>query len=86
MARGGFSVLVTALVAGAVGFGIGAYVTPTPEAAKFRAFVDDKISSIKKAAKPSTDKTKVEPQAPPPAEDTRKEVEPDNTPRPKAPN
>lgn len=79
MARGGFSVLVTALIAGVVGFGVGAYVTPTPEAAKFRALVDDKISAIKKAAKPSTDKTKVEPQAPPPAEETRKDVEPDNT-------
>lgn len=59
MARG-ISVLLTALVAGAVGFGAGVYVGPTKEAEKFRAFVDEKISSLKKAAKPG-DKNKAGP-------------------------
>jgi len=72
MARG-VSVLFTALVAGAIGFGAGVYVGPTKEAEKFRAFVDEKISAMKKASKPA-EKQKVEP-APAPENESLKEPE-----------
>ena len=66
MARGGFSVFITALTFGAVGFGAGAYFPPAEQASEFRAAVDSNVAMVKEAirsavTKPVADKSKPEP-------------------------
>jgi hypothetical protein len=72
MARGGFSVFVTALTFGAVGFGAGAYFPPAEQAAEFRVFVDSNIAVMKEVIrsaidKPVADKSKLAPSEAPQA-------------------
>jgi hypothetical protein len=42
-----FSTLITILLAGAIGFGVGVYVTPPDKAAEFHTLVNDKLDQIK---------------------------------------
>ncbi len=46
MARRILSTLITALIWGAIGFGVGVYATPADKADEFRAFVNSKLDEI----------------------------------------
>jgi flavoprotein len=48
MARGISSTLITAAISGAIGFGVGVYVTPPDKADEFRALVNSKLEEIKR--------------------------------------
>jgi hypothetical protein len=72
-----FRGLLLILIAGAIGFGVGIYVTPPDKADEFRALVDSKLDAISdlihskraaiepKAKPPSRAETPTEPEAPP---------------------
>jgi hypothetical protein len=47
--RGLFSTLIIILIAGAIGFGVGVYVTPPDEALQFHSYVNEKLEQIKQA-------------------------------------
>ena len=68
-----FSFVITVLIAGAIGFGLGAYVAPTDKAVQFRALVDGKIAAMKKAIHRVGDKSKSEPK------ETQRETAPAKT-------
>jgi hypothetical protein len=50
MARGFFSIVTTAVVAGAMGFGAGVYFVPNEKADQFRAMVHDGLGVISRVA------------------------------------
>lgn len=87
--RGLFSTLIIMLIAGAIGFGVGVYVTPPDEAVQFHNYVNEKLDQIKQAihsakAGKSDAPPAEKPQANAPAEpESVKEATPEPAPPPR---
>ena len=81
MARGIFSIVATAVVAGAIGFGAGVYLVPNEKADQFRAMVQGGLGAIYRVVdsdKANSDFLPSESsQTKPHAETSRKEAQPD---------
>ena len=83
LARGFISIMIAAVVAGLIGFGVGAYIVPIEGAARFRNGVNGGLNLIYGARQPNKDDTRVQPmkasqaKAPAPVEMPPKEAEPD---------
>jgi hypothetical protein len=81
MARGISSIVTTAVVAGAIGFGAGVYLVPNEKADQFRAMVQDGLGAIYRVVYSD----KADPDIPPseasqikaPGETSRTEAQPD---------
>jgi hypothetical protein len=56
-----FSIVVTALIAGAIGFGLGIYLAPIEETAQFCARVKDGLDSIRRVMHPNEENTDAQP-------------------------
>ena len=81
MARGISSIVTTAVVAGAIGFGTGVYLVPNEKANQFRAMVHGGLGAIYRVVysdKANVDSHPSEPsQTEPPGEISRTEAQPD---------
>ena len=71
MSRGTFLIIIAAMIAGAIGFGIAVYAVPLEEIVQFRALVNAGLGAISMTNHPDNGNTGVErPTVPPPKAST----------------